>query len=224
MTALFKWSGGAIFVISLAVCLWCYVFVLGESRPWMGLAPFGFDALLITIFAMHHSVFARAGAKQLMSRAIPEPLLRSVYVWIASALLIVVCLLWQRVGGELYASPRWLAVLHAAVQLGGIAVIAQSVRAIDPLELAGIRPPSGRGGLQVSGPYRLVRHPLYFGWMLATFGAAHMTGDRLTFAVLTSLYLAIAIPWEERSLVDSFGDAYRRYQRQVRWRMIPFIY
>jgi methanethiol S-methyltransferase len=224
MTALFKWSGGAIFVISLAVCLWCYLFVLGESRPWMGWAPFGFDALLITIFAMHHSVFARAGVKQLMSRAIPEPLLRSVYVWIASALLIAVCLRWQRVGGELYASPGWLAVLHAAVQLGGIAVIAQSVRAIDPLELAGIRPPSGRDGLQVSGPYRLVRHPLYFGWMLATFGAAHMTGDRLTFAVLTSLYLAIAIPWEERSLVDSFGEAYRRYQRQVRWRMIPFIY
>ena len=46
----------------------------------------------------------------------------------------------------------------------------------------------------------------------------------LAFAALTSLYLAIAIPWEERSLVAAFGDAYRRYQRQVRWRMIPFIY
>ena len=51
-----------------------------------------------------------------------------------------------------------------------------------------------------------------------------LAGDRLTFAVLTSLYLAIAIPWEERSLVAAFGDAYRRYQQQVRWRMIPFIY
>jgi len=224
MTSLFKWSAGAIFVISLAVCLWWYLFVLGESHPWLGWLPFGFDALLITIFAMHHSGFARAGVKQLMTRSVPETLLRSVYVWIASVLLIAVCLLWQRIGGELYSSPGWLAVVHAAVQLGGIAVIAQSVRAIDPLELAGIRPPSGRDSLQVGGPYRLVRHPLYFGWVLASFGAAHMTGDRLAFAALTSLYLAIAIRWEEQSLVDAFGDAYRRYQRQVRWRMIPFIY
>ena len=224
MTGLFKWSGGAIFVASLAVCLWCYVFVFGARRPWMGWTPFVFDALLITVFAMHHSVFARSGVKERMTREIPEPLLRSVYVWIASALFIAVCVLWQPVGGELYSSPGWLAIVHAFVQLGGIAVIAQSVRAIDPLELAGIRPPSGRDGLQIGGPYRLVRHPLYFGWVLATFGAAHMTGDRLAFAVLTSLYLAIAIPWEERSLVAVFGDAYRRYQRQVRWRMIPFIY
>src|SRR5262245_15897584 len=224
MTALVKWSGGAIFVTSLAVCLWSYLFVLGESHPWMGWVPFGFDALLITLFAMHHSVFARAAVKERLATAIPEPLLRSVYVWIASVLLIAVCVLWQRVGGELYASSGGTAMLHAAVQLAGIAVIAQSVRAIDPLELAGIRPPSGRDGLQVDGPYRLVRHPLYFGWVLAAFGAAHMTGDRLTFAALTSLYLAIAIPWEEQSLVAEFGDAYRRYQRQVRWRMIPFIY
>jgi protein-S-isoprenylcysteine O-methyltransferase Ste14 len=224
MAAVIRWSGGAIFVIALAVCLWCYLFVLGESRPWLGWTPFGVDALLITVFAMHHSVFARAGVKRWMARAIPEPLLRSVYVWIASVLLIGVCLLWQPVGGEFYASSGWRAALHAAVQLAGIAVIAQSVRAIDPLELAGIRPPSGSDGLQIDGPYRLVRHPLYFGWMLASFGAAHMTGDRLTFAALTSLYLAMAIPWEERSLVAAFGDAYRRYQRQVRWRMIPFIY
>jgi protein-S-isoprenylcysteine O-methyltransferase Ste14 len=224
VTALIKWSGGAIFVISLAVCLWCYLFVLGESHPWMGWVPFGFDALLITLFATHHSLFARADVKHWMVRAIPEPLLRSVYVWIASALLITVCVLWQRVGGELYSSSGWVAMMHAAVQLAGIAVIAQSVRAIDPLELAGIRPPSGRDRLQIGGPYRVVRHPLYFGWVLASFGAAHMTGDRLTFAALTSLYLAIAIPWEERSLVAAFGDAYRHYQRQVRWRMIPFIY
>jgi protein-S-isoprenylcysteine O-methyltransferase Ste14 len=224
MTGLFKWSGGAIFVASLVVCLWSYLFVLGRSHPWLGWKPFAFDALLITIFAMHHSMFARAGVKQRLMRAMPEPLLRPVYVWIASALLIAVCVLWQPVGGELYASPGWLAIIHVVVQLGGIAVIAQSVRAIDPLELAGIRPPSGQDGLQVGGPYRIVRHPLYFGWVLGSFGAAHMTGDRLTFALLTSLYLAIAIPWEERSLVATFGDAYRRYQQQVRWRMIPFIY
>ena len=221
---LFVWVGGVLFVTSLAVCAWWYLFVLGRPRPRMGWLPIVVDAILVTVFALHHSVFAREPIKRTMAAAIPDVLLRSVYVWIASLLLILVCLLWQPVGGDLYDATGWRAVAHASVQLAGIAVIAQSVRAIDPLELAGIRPSSGSDGLQMGGPYRLVRHPLYSGWMLAAFGAAHMTGDRLAFAVLTSLYLMIAIPWEERSLVRSFGESYRRYQQQVRWRMIPFIY
>ena len=220
----FAWAGGAAFVVSLALCAWWYTFVLGRAQPRAEPRALLFDALLFTIFALHHSLFARAAVKRAMAAVVPEHLLRSTYVWTASALLNVVCLSWTPIGGELYDASGWRAALHAAVQLAGLVLIAESVRAIDPLELAGIRPPSGRDGLQVSGPYRLVRHPLYFGWVLASFGAAHMTGDRLAFAALTSLYLAIAIPWEERSLVDSFGDAYRRYQRQVRWRMIPFIY
>ena len=56
--------------------------------------------------------------------------------------------------------------------------------------------------------------------MRLSFGAAHMTADRLTFAVLSSSYLVVAIPWEERSLKRVFGDEYERYQRQVRWRGI----
>ncbi|OLC44035.1 MAG: hypothetical protein AUH43_19525 [Acidobacteria bacterium 13_1_40CM_65_14] len=224
MTRLFVWLGGVMFVTSLAVCVWWYLFVLGQPRLRMGWLPIVVDAILVTVFALHHSVFAREPIKRAMASAIPERLLRSVYVWIASLLLILVCLLWQPVGGDLYDATGWRAVAHASVQLAGIAVIAQSVRAIDPLELAGIRPSSGIDGLQIGGPYRLVRHPLYLGWMLAAFGAAHMTGDRLLFAVLTTLYLAIAIPWEERSLVRSFGESYRRYQQRVRWRMIPFIY
>ena len=59
---------------------------------------------------------------------------------------------------------------------------------------------------------------------MATLGAAHMTGDRLTFATVTSAYLFVAVPWEERSLIQSFGDDYLRYQRLVRWRIVPFIY
>ena len=78
--------------------------------------------------------------------------------------------------------------------------------------------------MQIEGPYRLVRHPLYLGWMLAVFGAAHMTGDRLAFGAISSVYLLIAVPWEERSLMQSFGDDYARYTQQVRWRVIPFVY
>jgi protein-S-isoprenylcysteine O-methyltransferase Ste14 len=100
----------------------------------------------------------------------------------------------------------------------------RGVRAIDPLELAGIRTSGTTTVLQVTGPYRLVRHPLYLGWMLMAFGAAHMTGDRLTFAAISTLYVLIAIPFEERSLVRTFGTQYEDYRRNVRWRVVPYLY
>ena len=113
----------------------------------------------------------------------------------------------------------------AAVQLCGLWLIAAAVRGLDPLELAGIRPLSREvGALKVTGPYGIVRHPLYFGWVLMVFGAAHMTGDRLAFAVMTTIYLVVAVPWEEQALVRAFGDGYARYRRTVRWRIVPFIY
>lgn len=55
-------------------------------------------------------------------------------------------------------------------------------------------------------------------------GAAHMTGDRLAFAAMTTIYLVVAIRWEERSLRDVFGAEYERYQRTVRWRILPYLY
>jgi methanethiol S-methyltransferase len=224
MARSFVWVGGALFVASLAWCLWWYAMILGEPAPGGGWPAFVADVLLVAIFAAHHSVCARAPVKTLLTRRVPVSLLRSVYVWIASTLLIVVCLAWQRIGGTPYSVAGWRADAHAGVQLAGLALIAWSVAGIDPLELAGIRDERQRSGLQTAGPYAWVRHPLYFGWVLAVFGAAHMTGDRLAFAGITTLYLMIAVPLEERSLVRSFGDDYRRYQHRVRWRIVPYLY
>ena len=220
----FVWSGGALFVGSLAYCTWWFIFRLSHPQADVAWGALIVDVLLVTVFALHHSVLARETVKARVARLIPATLVRSVYVWIASLLLIMVCAWWAPIGGELYHATGWRAVLLAVVQLYGVWLIAQSVHGIDALELAGIRNESARGPLQVRGPYALVRHPLYFGWVLALFGAAHMTGDRLAFAVITTLYLLVAIPWEERSLVRSFGDEYRRYTRAVPWRIIPFIY
>ena len=96
----------------------------------------------------------------------------------------------------------------AVVQLAGLALIIWSVHGLDPLELAGIRDAGTRSTLQITGPYHWVRHPLYLGWMLAVFGAAHMTGDRLAFAAISSIYLVFAVPWEEQSLRRAFGEDY----------------
>src|ERR1051325_278680 len=194
----FVWLGGAMFVGSLAYCTWWYLFRLGADRAFAGQAAVAWDAALLTIFAVHHSVFARERVKARL-----QPLfgarLRSVYVWIASALLVLVCRAWQPVGATLFRARGTATVAGAAVQIAGVALIAWSAAAIDPLDLAGIRPAPAVSALQTGGPYGIVRHPLYLGWMLAAFASPHLTGDRLTFAALTSLYLVVAIPWEERS-------------------------
>ena len=223
-TRAFVWLGGGLFAGALAICGWSYVVVWGRSRSFAGWKPLAIDAALITIFALHHSLFARERVKAELARSVPPALLRSVYVWIASLLLILVCVLWQPIGATLYAVTGGAAIACVSVQLIGVFITARSVARIDPLELAGIHPANHGQGLQVTGPYRWVRHPLYLGWWLMTFGAAHMTGDRLAFVAITTLYLAIAIPWEERSLQRSFGDEYARYTQAVRWRMIPLIY
>jgi methanethiol S-methyltransferase len=221
---LFVWIGGAWFVAALALTGWSYATLLARVMPFAGWRPVAYDTVLFSVFALHHSALARPSSQAALSRVCPDRLLRSVYVWTASLLLILVCLLWRPIGGDLFHVAGTRAFIHAIAQLSGLGLIVMSVRAIDPLELAGIRLPGAGGALQIKGPYRLVRHPLYLGWMLIMFGAAHMTGDRLAFAVITSLYLVIAIPWEERSLERTFGDAYRRYRGEVRWRAIPYVF
>jgi len=225
---LFVWSGGALFVLSLAACAYIYLFVWAtpatDALAWKPLPGVAIDAALFTVFALHHSLFARQSIKHHVARIVPDRLERSFYVWIASLLLIVVLACWQPIAGEAFGVTGWRAVAHAAVQIGGIWLIARSVATIDPLELAGIKPLSARDSLQIAGPYRWVRHPLYLGWLLAVFGAAHLTADRLAFAAITTAYLCVAIPWEERSLLRMFGESYARYQRSVRWRMIPYVY
>ena len=225
MTRLFQWLGGALFVASLAYCTSWYLIGLGGSPASSGAgAPaFAFDAALFWLFAAHHSILARDAVKRRLA-AIPPHLIRSVYVWTASVLLLIVCRFWRTIGGEIYRVTGAGAWALAAVQLIGVWFIAQSVACIDALELAGIRPSRHAASLQTSGPYRWVRHPLYLGWMLAVFGVAHMTADRLVFATISSLYLVIAVPWEERSLRQSFGDSYAQYQSVVRWRVIPYVY
>ena len=69
-----------------------------------------------------------------------------------------------------------------------------------------------------------MRHPIYLGWFLIVFGGPDMTWTRLEFAVVSSAYLVLAVPFEERSLVQAFGDTYRAYQRQVRWRIVPWVW
>jgi protein-S-isoprenylcysteine O-methyltransferase Ste14 len=230
MKWLVAWLGGAVFVGSLALLAWWYFWWLGQDLAGDGTRALTFDAAIVLIFAGHHSVFARESVKRRLT-IIPPEMLTSFYVWVASLLLIAVPVLWKPIGGEVQNVSGPGASLLVAVQLLGLWIAARAVSGLDALELAGIRqvigPPSGMPrsrDLQVTGPYRIVRHPLYLGWVLMFFATPHMTIDRLAFASLTTIYLAVAVPWEERSLRKSYGDAYGNYAKRVRWRIVPFLY
>jgi methanethiol S-methyltransferase len=230
---IFAWTGGAAFVASLLVFLYLYGIAYGRMATGNATsAAIVANILLFSIFALHHSVFARSGLKRRITDVVPPWLERSIYVWTASVLFTLVCLLWRPVDGLLYSVPAPWRALGYAVQVAGIVMTMVSSSAIDMLDLAGVRQPlAARLGqaprhspLKTNGAYGFVRHPLYFGWTLLVFGAPDMTGTRAAFAIVSTLYLALAIPFEERSLVDVFGDAYRHYQQATRWRMIPGVW
>ena len=226
---LMAWLGGGAFVASLATFGWCYAVRFGvtnASGDGTGTA-LAWNLGLFSTFALHHSVMARSGAKRWLARHLPPRLERSLYVWIASALFALTCLRWQEIPVVLYSATGGWMYACFGVQLLGVWLTIRAAGIIDVLDLAGIRQAEGRtrpAVFQVIGPYHLVRHPIYLGWALMTFGTPAMTGTRLAFAAISTCYLAAAIPFEERSLVEEFGDEYRAYQRRVRWRMIPGVY
>jgi protein-S-isoprenylcysteine O-methyltransferase Ste14 len=227
----FAWFGAALFAASLALFFYSYFVTFGRTAPPGPAArEVAVNAGLFSIFALHHSVLARSGAKAAVSRLVSPALERSVYTWTASLLFIGVCLLWRPVPGELYDLQGPLALIGIAVQAAGIVLTARGSSAIGALELAGVSAAldaphaAARPALQTSGLYGFVRHPLYFAWVLVVFGAPHMTATRLVFAVVSTAYLALAIPFEERGLIRTFGQDYLDYRRKVRWRMVPGVY
>jgi len=121
-----------------------------------------------------------------------------------------------------------------AMQSAGIVFTLWSAGALDGLALAGIRqlesplPLSGveqtSVTLQHTGPYGVVRHPIYLGWLLIVWPAPAMTPSHAVFAAISTAYLIVATVYEERSLHETFGPAYADYARKVRRKMIPGIY
>jgi protein-S-isoprenylcysteine O-methyltransferase Ste14 len=224
----FAWLGGALFVFALARYVW---FFHTLATPATEGGPVGaailWNIALFTLFAAHHSGMARSGAKAWIARTLPPALERSAYVWVASTLFIAVCLGWQRVPGQLYALTPPAAWLGWAVQGAGVVFTVAGARVLDALDLAGIRQtqtPTAPSPIRMVWPFTLVRHPIYLGWALIVFGAPTMTVDRFVWATVSTIYLVIAIPWEERSLSAAAGPAYQAYQKQVRWRLVPGVY
>ena len=224
----FAWAGAALFAASLAYFLFSYTVTFVETGPAAS-APrnAAFNVALFSLFALHHSLFARTPLRAWVSRVASPHLERSTYVWIASLMLVLVCAFWRPLPGiawEVTGAGVW--VLRAALA-AGIWLTLRSAAMIDIWDLAGVRTrsPEGRGtAFRADGPYGWVRHPIYSGWFLIVFSATPMTMTRLVFAVVSCAYVLVAIPLEERSLRTTAGGAYERYARQVKWKLLPGVY
>jgi protein-S-isoprenylcysteine O-methyltransferase Ste14 len=223
------WLGGALFVGSLSYLAYFYLVTLASASGDASRATSNalFNGGLFAIFALHHSLLARTWFKRSIARLIPPHAERSAYVWVASVLSIAMCALWRPVPGLVYQVDGWWRLPFWSLQAVGVVMTLHAARVIKPLELAGISQATGRastGSIQIVGPFRVVRHPIYLAWMLMVFLTPLMTVNRVLFAGISSAYLILAIPWEEKSLVEGHGDSYRDYQRAVRWRVLPGIW
>lgn len=227
MEKVFRWTGALVFLVALLSFAVVYGWQLRVPAAPTGTAwqDAIVNALLFTIFALHHSVMARSGAKAWLTRLVPPQLERSVYVWIASLLFLAVCWLWRPLPGVVWHVLGPGLMLYA-LQFFGLLITLAAARVVGIWELAGVTQPdhSKATAFKADGPFALVRHPIYLGWVLLVFATPVMTTSRLLFAVISTLYLIAAIPFEERSLLDNYPEQYGAYQREMKWRLLPFIW
>ena len=183
------------------------------------------DVGLIALFGLQHSVMARPGFKRVWTRAVPKELERSLYVLIASVVLALLMWQWRPIPTPVlwHADAAWSVALGWSVMGLGVAVLLWATFLINHFELFGLQQGwiTLRGG-ELRGPafvtpylYKIVRHPLYVGWLLIFWGAPTMTAGHFLFSAGMSGYILLAIRFEERDLVQHIGEPYRRYRQQV---------
>ena len=184
---------------------------------------------LLTLFAVQHSVMARPAFKQWITRLIPATLERSTYVLISSFALIVLFYFWEPMGGIIWDfDDLFVATLMNSGFFFGWMLVLVSTFLINHCDLFGLRQvwlnlrkiPYTPLKFETPLIYRIVRHPLYLGWLLAFWCTPTMTIAHLVFAMATTAYILLAIQWEERDLMNAHPE-YRAYRKQVPM-IIPF--
>jgi protein-S-isoprenylcysteine O-methyltransferase Ste14 len=187
------------------------------------------NAILVTIFAVQHSVMARPAFKRWWIRFVPPAIERSTYVLLASVALVLLFWQWRPLTQIVWhVDSSWLSTVLAGVFWLGWTLLVLSTFLIDHFELFGLRQVlASTVGRRSSLPtfktpllYRLVRHPIYLGFLLAFWATPVMTVGHLLFCAATTSYILLGIHLEERDLIGLFGDQYRNYRRRVRM-LIP---
>jgi len=224
--------GTLAYVMFLAVFLYAIGFVgnflVPKSMDSPAEGPLGMalliNTLLLSLFAVQHSVMARPWFKRATTRVIPKHVERSTYVLLSNLALILLFWQWRPLGGVIWEVDSSLgrAAVHGVYALGW-AVLLISTFLVNHFDLFGLRQVWLRMRRQEytdlkfkeSSFYKWIRHPIYLGWLLIFWAAPTMTITHLFFAVVTSVYILVAIQFEEKDLIDEHGETYLNYKRRV---------
>ena len=193
----------------------------GPHRPFT--YALAINATLLGLFAVQHSIMARQWFKRAWTRLVPSQVERSTYVLFSSLALLLLFWKWEPMGRVIWnvesgAGQIFLYVLYA---MGWLTVLVATFL-INHFDLFGLRQvwlhlrgiPYTPLPFRTPGPYQLVRHPLYVGWLLVFWSAPLMTLAHLVFAIATTAYILLAIQFEERDLIRLHAE-YADYRRRV---------
>ncbi len=191
------------------------------GRPSQGLI---IDLVLMSIFAVQHSVMARVQFKRWWTRFVPPSIERTTYVLFASLALALLIWQWRPLPAPVWhLSDARLALAVTGLSFLGWLIVLSSTFLINHFELFGLHQVANNlTGRAMPAPrlrtplfYRFVRHPLYLGFIIAFWAAPTMSIGHLLFAAVTTAYIFVGIALEERDLIEVFGEDYRRYRDRV---------
>jgi methanethiol S-methyltransferase len=229
---LFFAYGSFSYLIFLATFLYAIAFVGGFVVPTQLDGPSGgpirtalaIDAALLTVFAVQHSVMARRWFKERWTQIVPWAIERSTFVLCASAALLLLFWQWRPIGIAVWTIENGYARLIVwTLFAAGWGTVLVMTFLINHFDLFGLRQvwllligkPYTPVPFRTPLPYRIIRHPLYFGFLLAFWMTPHMTLAHLVFALATTAYIVLAIQFEERDLLSEHGASYAEYRRKV---------